>query len=146
MLLRVPAGWREELQRRDRSSPPTIAYRPASGMAFDVRVTAAWTPGAAPMQDEIRRTVLKAAEAAQSRAAEPVPFTVELVGVEAQGYYFKATDRAPARGDYRYLRQGTLVLGDARLLFTILTNDGQDTAVGAAFAMLRSARLATSSR
>lgn len=142
VLLRVPASWREELQRRDRSSPPTIAYRPTSGMPFDVRVTAAWTPGAAPMQDEIRRTVLNAAEAAQSRAAEPVPFTVELVGVEAQGYYFKATDRAPARGDYRYLRQGTLVLGDARLLFTILTNDGQDAAVGAAFAMLRSARLA----
>ena len=141
LVARVPAGWREEVSRRDRSSPPTIVYRGPGGAPFEVRLTAAWVAGAAPTQDDVKGTVLKAAADARPRAVEPLPPVVELLGPEARGYYFKATDRAPKRGEYKYLAQGMLALGEARLLFTVLTNDGQAGVVDAAFGMLRNVRL-----
>jgi len=53
------------------------------------------------------------------------------------GYYFSATDRAPNPGEYKYLTQGMLPVGELVVTFTILSNDGGEAAVSAALTLLR---------
>jgi TPR repeat protein len=143
LVVSVPAEWREELQRRDATSPPTIRFRPASGAPFEVLLTP--IPPAKlgmppPSAEELKRGVLGAAEKASARSVEDVLPANELLGAAAQGFYFKATDRAPKAGEFKHLTQGMLGLEDIRIGFTVLTNDGQAAAVDAAFGVLRTAR------
>ena len=42
LVMNVPAGWKDQLGRRDAKSPPTIAFRPQAGEPFEVRVTPVW--------------------------------------------------------------------------------------------------------
>ena len=60
----------------------------------------------------------------------------ELTGTSGVGYYFSATDRAPAPGEYRYMTQGMISVGALAVTFTILTNDGQSGVVDDALAMV----------
>jgi hypothetical protein len=55
-----------------------------------------------------------------------------LRGPHNQGYYFRATDRAPKAGEFKYLMQGIVELGGINLAFTVLTNDGQNATEKAA--------------
>jgi hypothetical protein len=45
-------------------------------------------------------------------------------GESGMGYYFSATDRAPKPGEFKYLTQGILHIGELVASFTILSNDG----------------------
>jgi TPR repeat protein len=142
-VLRVPAGWRDSIGRTEPNLPPTILLRPASGPVFQVLVTPIWPmkPGiAAPTLEELKASVLRAAEGVKSQAVESAFEAIELKGQAARGYYFKATDRAPKPGEFKYLSQGMLNVGELRVTFSILTNDGQDAAVKSALDMLRGAR------
>lgn len=144
LVLAVPGGWEESIGRRDALTPPTIQYRPAAGAPFRVLVTPIWPMKqemALPAAREMRQSVLKAAEALKGQALEKSFEAIELKGPAASGYYFRATDRAPKPGEFKYLAQGMLALGELRVTFTILTNDGQQAAVAAALEMLRNARL-----
>ncbi len=64
-----------------------------------------------------------------------------LVGPNSRGYYFFATDRAPAPGEWKYLTQGAVQVGAIALTFTILTNDGQEADAKAALELIRLAAL-----
>ena len=63
----------------------------------------------------------------------------EFKGTEGRGFYFSATDRAPVPGEYKYLTQGIIRVGEIALAFTVLTNDGQEAVVKAALAVLQTA-------
>ena len=67
-------------------------------------------------------------------------FRSELQGTAGKGFYFCATDRAPKPGEYKYLTQGTIRVGELLVTFTILTNDGQAGVVSGAMMMLKTAR------
>ena len=62
-----------------------------------------------------------------------------LAGAAGRGFYFQATDKAPAPGEYKVMTQGAIVLADLIVTFTALTNEGQGEIVAAALAMLTSA-------
>ena len=61
LVLDVPAGWQEQVRRRDETMPPTIMFQPASGARFQVVLTALWPmkPGIKdPSAEELKRIVL----------------------------------------------------------------------------------------
>jgi len=143
LRLAVPQGWSEQVARRDALTPPTIGYGPEAGPPFQVLLTPLWQMSlgpALPAPGEIRKHVASAAERVKAQAIEKSIPVLELKGREGSGYYFRATDRAPQPGQYMYLTQGMLALGELRIGFTILTNDGHQTAAAAALEMLRGAR------
>ena len=143
LVLAVPAGWKDHVGRADPNLPPTILLRPGSGPVFQVLVTPIWPmkPGIArPTPQALKASVLKAAEGVKSQALEKAFDAIELKGRAAHGYYFKATDRAPKPGEFKYLSQGMLNVGELRVNFTILTNDGQEAKLQSALDMLRGAR------
>jgi TPR repeat protein len=144
LVMMVPADWREQVKRRDEKTPFTVRYQQKTGAPFDVLVTPIWSMKAGdkvPTQEQLKRDVQSAADKLRPRAVETTIAANELLGVAAKGYYIKLTDRAPKKGEFTYLAQGMLGLGDVLILFTVLTNEGQQAVVDQAFSMLRSARI-----
>jgi TPR repeat protein len=142
LVVRVPTGWQERVGKGGTKAPTLISYRPKAGAPFEVLLTPVRARGANLPLEQMQPAVLALADAARKQAVEERLTLVELLGPQARGYYFKATDRAPKPGAYKYLAQGMLALGDVRVAFTVLTNEGQGAVVDAAFDLLRNARFA----
>jgi hypothetical protein len=142
LLLNVPAGWTAKMNRPSDGSPATISVGPARGTAFVVLITAVFgsTPNSgAPDDAKTRAFVAAAAKSAEGQAVEGVLALQDFVGTSGHGYYFRATDKAPAAGEWKFLTQGMVKTGGIGLSFTILTNDGQSDVEKAALDMIRSA-------
>ncbi len=142
IALLVPSGW---AQSRDSGAPggvPTLSLAPQSGPTFSVMVTVfpAGEHEGAMDPTPIRAFVGEAAKEAQSQAVEKKLLVRELPDSGGRGFYITATDRAPAPGEWKYLTQGAVGIGGAMLVFTILTNDGQEAVSAAALDMVRRAR------
>lgn len=143
IVLAVPDGWREEVRRPRPDLPPTIVYFSSPLEAFRVLITPLWpkNPDAPkPPVDAVRESVRQAADSVKSQAVETSIKIEELKGSQAHGFYFSVTDRAPKPGEYKYMTQGVMGLADLRVTFTILTNDGGESAVLKALDMLQGAR------
>jgi hypothetical protein len=140
LLLSVPEGWTSNLKQPEGGLPPTISLREQSGGSFVVMITAVWSmaPNAGVPEDAtIRSMVASAAKSAEKQSVEGSLATQNLVGASGRGYYFRATDRAPKPGEWKYLTQGIIRTGAIALAFTILTNDGQAPIEKAALEMMR---------
>ena len=140
LVVRVPAEWQQRIAKPSTKGPRAVSFGPKNGAAFEVLVTPARARDANRSFEQLKPSVLALAEAAGKQAREESLVLVELIGPQARGYYFKATDRAPKRGEYKYLTQGVIAVGELRVGFTILTNEGQEEVVNAAFSLLRNAR------
>ena len=92
----------------------------------------------APFEDRVRMCEL-AAERIRGQTVEQSVEIRRLQGSSGVGFYFVATDQAPQPQEFRFMNQGALQVGDLTVMFTILTNEGQEAVVEEAFAMLRSA-------
>jgi hypothetical protein len=139
LLLNVPAGWKTSLKQSAAGMPPTIGLGPQSGVPFVVLVTPIWSAtGAGAIDDaRIRSNVTSAAKSAEAQSVEGSLSLQDLAGTSGRGYYFRATDRAPNPGEWKYLTQGMIRTGAIALTFTILTNDGQVAVEKAALEMIR---------
>ena len=143
--LAIPAGWKDELKTAQGSKSPTISLTPSKGAPFEVFLTpiGRQKPGtSAETAIQMRQSVQQAADKVKPGAAEPYLSVEALPGAPGPGYYFSATDREPKPGEFKYLTQGMLLVGDVIVGFSILTNDGQEKTKDQALAMLKSASLA----
>ncbi|GEM_PF-882181 len=141
LTLELPDGWHLE-RHGDGQGPPSFLLTPATGERFEVLLTALWPGGAGRLPDEaaLRREVGDAAESARQQSIERTLPLEALTGPDVHGVYFRATDRAPKPGEYRYLAQGLARVGGIVLAFTVLSNDGAREAPRLALEMLRGAR------
>jgi hypothetical protein len=138
----VRTNWKDEVRRPPLSLPPTITFSAASGSPFQILITPAWSTrgdNALPNAEAIKTAVQNTAQVMKPQAVETTITVSEFDHAAGPGYYFSLTDRAPAPGEFKYLTQGILRVGDLVISFTILTNDGQADIVAAALDMLRSA-------
>ena len=134
--LAIPAGWKDELKEK------SLALSPREGAPFQVVLTpvARQKPGAsADTTIQMRHNVQQAADKVKPSALEPYLAVEDLKGASGPGYYFSATDREPKPGEFKYLSQGMLLVGDVVVAFSILTNDAQEKVRDQALAMLKSA-------
>ena len=141
VLVTVPAGWAQSRDAASASDGPTLSLSQLSGATFSVHLSV--LPGSAPAGSidpaAVRALVAEAAKRAQSQSVEKTLAIRDLAGANGHGYYFLATDRAPAPGEWKYLTQGAVGAGSVLVVFTILTNDGQDDIAAAALDMVRKA-------
>ena len=135
--LTIPPGWKDELKEKQ-----AIALTPREGAPFQVVVTPVArqkSAGSADTAIRMRHNVQQAADKIKPSAVEQYLPVEELTGAPGPGYYFSATDREPKPGEFKYLTQGMLLIGDVVVAFSILTNDGQEKAKDEALAMLKRA-------
>lgn len=138
----VPSAWDETLDQPEDGGPPTIELRPREGAPFEIYVTPGWQEGPdqhVPDAETLRETVRASAERIRGQTVEKSLEIRRLQGESGVGFYFVATDRAPQPEEFRYMHQGALQVGALTVLFTILTNDGQEAVIEEAFSMLRGA-------
>jgi hypothetical protein len=146
--LALPAGWKDDLKANQApkgSKGPaatTIALTPRDGAPFEVFVTPIarqQAGGSADTAIQMRHNVQQAADKVKPSALEQYLAVEELKGASGPGYYFSATDREPKPGEFKYLTQGMLLVGDVVVSFSILTNGAQEKVKDQALAMLKSA-------
>lgn len=140
--LAIPAGWKDELKPNAGKAPPSITLTPREGAPFQVVLTPVGRqrPGtSADTAIGMRQSVQDSADRVKPSAVEPILTAEPLTGAPGPGFYFSATDREPKPGEFKYLTQGMLLVGDVILSFGILTNDGQEKVKEEALAMMKSA-------
>ena len=139
LLLNVPQGWTSNIKQPPGGLPPTIEIGAHGDASFVVLVTAVWgnTPTDTPDDGKIRSIVASAAKSAEAQSVEKSLSLRNFVGSSGSGCYFRATDRAPKPGEWKYLTQGMIRTGAIALTFTILTNDGQASIEKSALEMIR---------
>jgi hypothetical protein len=127
LLLRMPLSWNDELRQHPGNFPPTIVLTGFEGSPFEVMLTPQWANSHNATEfgtaKSIYDIVAKAAQAVAAESLEGKTSIVTIGGGQGPGYYFDATDRAPKPGDYKYLTQGAIGVGELICTFTILTND-----------------------
>ena len=141
--LTIPSEWKDQVRQPPQGLPPTITLTPAVGNSCQVLITPLWAVGpgvVVPGREEIRKLVQGAADQAKPQAVEETIPLRELVGSFGSGYYFTATDKAPGPGEFKYMTQGAVRAGEIALMFTVLTNDGAESALSSSLEMLKSAR------
>jgi len=142
LQLVVPASWKDEVRQQQAGTPPTIVFTPRQGSAFQVLVTPIWRPRPdipVATREQVRASVQRAADHVKGQAVENTLPLVEFAGASGSGYYFSATDKAPAAGDYKYLTEGMLQVEDLTVAFTILANEGEQQVRAAALDMVKTA-------
>ena len=146
--LAIPPGWKDELKASQASkgnkgpATTTVALTPREGPPFEVSVTpiARQKPGASTdTAIKMRVSVQQGADKVKPTATEQYLPVEQLTGAPGPGYFFSATDREPKPGEFKYLTQGMLLVGDVVVAFSILTNDSQEKVREQALAMLKSA-------
>ena len=142
LALKVPDGWVDNVSQPPDRLPPTISLKQGRGPAFDVLITPVWSfdPNKPVSSSLIQQVARSAADKALTQSVERKIELKPIKGASGTGYYFSATDRAPPPGDYKYMTQGGVMVGEIMMTFTILTNDGQEAIVKQAMAMMTSAQ------
>lgn len=139
----LPAGWTETVDRPPGGVTMTIQLRPAAGGApFEVFIVPEWPDHSDPEIPDsgtLRSAVTDAAVRIQPQAVETKLEIRSLEGAHGVGYYFSATDRAPAADGFKLMNQGAMQVGNLSVWFTILTDDGQQGVVADALAMIQAA-------
>lgn len=143
-VLTIPDDWQAY-------SVPTIPSQPYSGKItsstpgqFTILVTAmlpAKQDMPIPNPESLRASVLATASDLAPRAVEQNIPVLELGASGVLGYYFIATDSAPAPGDYKYILQGQLAIKHLSVVFTVLMNGDSTKWTNEALKALRTARI-----
>lgn len=150
LKLDVPQSWSHEV----RLPPellylmPTIAFKPELDDSFSVKITVFWNLRREEdfnSQEKLRHRIEQRGKDVLPGSEETVLTLQELHGISSVGYFFTVTDKAltdktPEYGEYKYVTQGGLGVGDLRLIFTILTNTKDSEALTDALEMLKNAK------
>jgi hypothetical protein len=137
----IPWSWKDELQQASNRTSPTICLSPKAGPPFQIFITPIWGAKRELLEDEaIKALVEKSAERVKPQAVEKTLRLVGLQGTSSKGYYFFTTDKAPKPGEYKYMTQGVVAVGELIVTFTILTNTNHEEVAKEALTLLREAR------
>ena len=140
--MELPAGWFDHVEQPEGGGPPTIEIAISEGGPNQVFVTPQWADPTDPTIRELpalREAIRDAAERIKPQVVESFLEVRQLSGGNGIGYYFSATDRDQAPGEFKFMSQGALQVGTLTLWFVILANDGQDTVAVEALAALQTA-------
>jgi hypothetical protein len=146
MILAVPDAWREETKPNYYPNRPvTFVFTPATGEQFVVHVSPMVTSARIPRPSiaDVHEGVGKSANRLKSEAVEPELKIVDFRAGEIFGSYYAATARAPKPGEYKHLTQGTYVLADLIVNFSIYTREAGDGVVEKALDVMKTARRET---
>lgn len=136
LVFHVPVGWEINYVFYDEEEavPPLVTFFSRDEKRrelFQLNVSALWDDSFSrnvtdpasirELVEEVGQNIL---EYSDQNELVLKPFS----GRNGEGYYFNVTDSSARPGEYRYLTQGALAVGDVVLIFSLFTHDG-DTAL-----------------
>lgn len=141
LRLQIPAAWTQKVETTAVSGQVDIELIPENEQDHLMLVTALVGPDVYDLVDDpsaLQETLMKAAQKAAARAEEGSLKMIRFKTESGIGCQFSATDKAPGPEEYRYLWQGSVVLGEGLLLgYTILSNDDSSPHLQDAFRLVK---------
>ncbi len=141
--LKVPASWKGEVHKPQSNMPPTMMFNPSKGNDFQVIITVLWGKTGEQgfnRQERVRTLVEKDGEKLLPNVVETKIELQEIRSADHTGYYFTVTDKAPDPGEYRYMTQGAIGVGNLLLKTKILHRVKASESVREALVALREAK------
>ena len=142
LTLEVPLSWSDSKSQIPDEMPRTIYFSPTQGEAFEVLMTFRWNARQDPSVKEaqfLRSIAARAAEMAAAQATEKSLPIQRMPIKSGEMFFFSATDKAPRPGEYKFMTQGSMLIGDIAGTFTILTNDTNTSVAIDAMNVIRTA-------
>lgn len=144
LRLLVPEEWQlRYIYTEDASTAPTMHVTPLDGRAFEMTVTVYWHDGLdrdITNSEALRERVEKAGEEALKASTDEEINIDPIEGAIQPGFVYDLTDADAGEGEFRYLTQGALAVGELVLVFTLVTNDRPSTDRDGCLELLRTAR------
>jgi hypothetical protein len=133
--LPVDGAWRETPPA---PNAPTITWDSPSPGKFELLITPIPVAAGKTQSDaDVRALVDKSArEMAPQSQEKNLPLT-PIAGADAKGYVFHATDPNPKPGEFKYLYQGAVAVGNVLATFTVLYNNGGEEDAKSALASVQ---------
>jgi hypothetical protein len=141
--LDVPKSWKDQVQEPEDNRPLTISFRPGVGNEFVMMITPLWNSDEENLfgtEEKIRALVEDDWKAFSKKAKESKPKLHQLSGTGSDGFYYTATDRAPKKGEYKYLLRAGIGVGDLLLSVTLLSHKKDSPAIKDGLHILKEAR------
>lgn len=146
LVVPVPAAWGFRAKQPQEMQPRDLEFMDSES---DAKLLVTIAPDARPAlkgDPNTRKFVESARDAARPGAAETDLPLVELKGRGGNGWYFFATDRnladkPPRPEDWKYLRQGALLIGESLVFFSMFSNVKDGAAPEAGLRALSEARI-----
>jgi hypothetical protein len=145
LLVALPASWGFRTSRPDGEMPRDVQFMEPSG-EYQLMLTLFPDAQGVLGGDSTRAFVEQAREAARPKAVEADPEVLEMKGSAGDGLYFVVTDKnlvgkPPQPNNWKYLRQGALLVGESLLFFSVLSNAKESPVVDGALRSISEARL-----
>lgn len=146
LVFTMPAAWGFRTSRPEGIAPRDVQFMEPSG---DFQLMLTLFPDAQGVlkgESNAREFVEMARQAAKPKALEPEPQLLEMKGTGGDGLYFLVTDKdlvdKPKKAnDWKYLRQGALLIGESLLFFSVLSNAKESPVVDGVLRAISDARL-----
>ena len=123
----VPDAWQVRyIYTEDGAQKPWFQVFPLAGDAFEMSVSVYWHDGLdedITDAERLRQRVTQAGEQALKGSTDSAVSVAEFPRLPTPGFLYDLEDAKAADGEYRFLTQGALVVGDLVMAFTILTRD-----------------------
>jgi hypothetical protein len=142
IYIEIEDGW---VDSSSRGGPiPTLRFETKTPGRMKVMITPIPTVDGRPAAStEVRAFVEGAAEERRAEAVEKsLPLTA-MKGAETKGFRFRATDRSPKPGEYRFLHQGAVAAGAFFVTFTVLFNEEGEEDARKALSAIQNIRIAS---
>ncbi len=141
--LRFPADWRSGFGGPPGALPPTISIGPENRDIY-IKVTVFWNIKNDPDFNDpelLKATVYQIGNSLLPNAEESAIELKEINGTGNRGYYYTVTDKNPKPGEWKYMTQGSVVVKDLQLAFTILSHAKSSDGIDAAILMFKEAAI-----
>lgn len=133
LLMDVPVEWQATFYQPEDDGFPIISFYPFEGpKTFQLSVGVFWSNEA--LRDltdphNLRRFVEGVGQNVLEQSDQDKLELEEIVGHSGIGYLFDLTDKEAGEGEYQYLTQGALGVGNIVIVFSLFTNEEQQQEV-----------------
>lgn len=117
--LSVPKEWVEAVTNSTSKPVVTVRFTPERSSEFIVMITFGPPEGT----NNLRAKIEEAADGAIKSSGRSRIEIKELKSTDVRGYYFSVADKSPKPGEWKYLTQGIVRVGNVIGAFTILSDD-----------------------
>ena len=146
LILNVPSDWEVTYVESGKAAPPLITFfrkNEHKAIVFQLNLSILWDDGFErniTEPEEIKRLVEEAGNSALAHSEQTRLELVPVTGIMGTGYLFSLSDATPAPGEYRYLTQGALSVGEVLVVFSLFTHDTEPELRTSVLQLLETAR------
>jgi len=143
LMLDVPGHWEVTYVSMGNNKPPLITFfnkDETDREIFQLNISILWDDGFKrdiTSPDLIHGMVEESGRELLQQSRENDLDLIPIDGISGTGYYFRLSDAAPRPGEYPYLTQGALSVGNVVIIFSLFTHQQDSPEVQESLEMLR---------